>query len=114
MGKYRSCRTIYSEVKLPVWDDSVQEEGTFCWNKQEYESKVYRVIWILMPYSMHPKVLSWHCLRVYLQHEPRPPRPSWLWDGNLHVPTLSPSIKCGPKEQEYWHGYLTAGVLISC
>ena len=35
----------------------------------------------------------------------------WKWDGNEESPTLTPSILnrcCG------WHGYLTAGVFVSC
>lgn len=34
--------------------------------------------------------------------------PSWIWDGNIEKPTLTPSIyrktACG------WHGYLRAGI----
>lgn len=39
--------------------------------------------------------------------------PSWEWDGNIECPTLTPSIlhrDCACK----WHGFLTAGVFVSC
>lgn len=36
--------------------------------------------------------------------------PSWDWDGNLEKPTLQPSVH----HPGHWHGYLTAGVWISC
>ena len=35
---------------------------------------------------------------------------SWLWDGNEDKPTLTPSIHY----LDNWHGYLTAGQLVSC
>jgi hypothetical protein len=34
----------------------------------------------------------------------------WGWDGNPETPTLTPSI-LAPGQ---WHGYLTAGRLVSC
>lgn len=34
----------------------------------------------------------------------------WGWDGNEDQPTITPSIHW----LEHWHGYLTAGRLISC
>jgi hypothetical protein len=38
------------------------------------------------------------------------PRPSWHWDGNRDKPTLSPSVH----HVGHWHGYLRAGVWVSC
>ena len=41
------------------------------------------------------------------------PGPSWEWDGNRYAPTLSPSIfNSGMPCQ--WHGWLRAGVWVSC
>ena len=37
-------------------------------------------------------------------------RASWEWDGNWEQPTLSPSIL----HKDHWHGFLTAGVWVSC
>lgn len=31
----------------------------------------------------------------------------WHWDGNMHAPTLAPSIGCDAKCG--WHGHITAG-----
>lgn len=36
--------------------------------------------------------------------------PSWEWDGNKEAPTLTPSVH----HVGHWHGYLTAGVWVSC
>jgi hypothetical protein len=38
------------------------------------------------------------------------PSPSWHWDGNRDKPTLTPSVH----HVGHWHGYLTAGVWVSC
>ncbi|MEY9375964.1 DUF6527 family protein [Rhizobium leguminosarum] len=45
---------------------------------------------------------------------------AWVWDGNREKPTLTPSIltsmTCGPEREyiELWHGFMTAGRLVSC
>lgn len=42
-------------------------------------------------------------------------RPMWQWDGNLIKPTLRPSILSWHAQAvEAWHGFLTAGRLVSC
>lgn len=41
----------------------------------------------------------------------QPERPSWEWDGSREKPTLTPSVHdlvCG------WHGWLRAGIWVSC
>lgn len=38
--------------------------------------------------------------------------PSWLWDGNALLPTLSPSVNCVGGCG--WHGFLRSGVWESC
>lgn len=35
---------------------------------------------------------------------------SWQWDGNEDTPTLTPSINA----EGMWHGYVTAGRMVSC
>lgn len=35
---------------------------------------------------------------------------SWEWDGNMDAPTLTPSVL----HRDHWHGFLTAGVWVSC
>jgi len=43
---------------------------------------------------------------------PIKPEPNgWTWDGNKDAPTLTPSILV--KSNGTWHGYLTAGKLIT-
>jgi len=39
-----------------------------------------------------------------------PNKPFWTWDGNLEVPTLSPSILTGRGTENICHSFLTAGV----
>lgn len=41
--------------------------------------------------------------------------PVWKWDGNKDCPTLTPSILVNsvPNWNAGWHGFLTAGVLVS-
>lgn len=35
---------------------------------------------------------------------------SWQWDGNEEKPTLTPSVHCIGR----WHGFITAGRMVSC
>ena len=35
---------------------------------------------------------------------------SWQWDGNMDLPTLTPSVNC----VEVWHGFITHGRMVSC
>jgi len=37
-------------------------------------------------------------------------RPSWIWDGNMDCPTLTPSVH----HIGHWHGWLQNGVWVSC
>jgi hypothetical protein len=47
-----------------------------------------------------------------------PGRATWTWDGEIKMPTVSPSIlnwnlnAQGEKVSEHWHGYLTGGVFM--
>lgn len=36
--------------------------------------------------------------------------PSWGWDGNLYLPTVTPSILTGKDTDKVCHSFLTAGV----
>lgn len=50
------------------------------------------------------------CGKICSLHFRPEPSPSWDWDGNIEAPTLTPSIH----DPGHWHGYLTAGVWLSC
>lgn len=63
----------------------------------------FRHIYIWLPGVSGPD-----CLQIR-KGEPDGPR-IWGWDGNEEKPTLKPSIN-SPGQ---WHGFLTAGKLISC
>lgn len=47
-------------------------------------------------------------LRPLTAHEAG--NPSWQWDGNEDKPTLTPSVNC----VGIWHGFFTAGRMVSC
>lgn len=49
-------------------------------------------------------------VHVPCKQGPNTPGRHWGWDGNLDQPTFTPSIHW----IGHWHGYLTAGRLVSC
>ena len=49
---------------------------------------------------------GWHKLRIYRRGQRKPDGAAWLWDGNVHAPTLHPSIQCLISG---WHGFLRSG-----
>ena len=74
--------------------------GDFCWGENK---DGLRMLFIVLPGFEHPDAIP--CVigspggnRV------------WGWDGNEETPTLQPSIHV----IGFWHGYLTAGRLVSC
>ena len=111
---FRSC----TAVRIPDDIDLVFNEdiavGSFFFLRQVYGVWSGRVIWCRMPYTHPCGADSWHSLRIVRPWEPKPPKPFWLWNGNHDKPTIKPSIRCGPKGETHWHGYLTAGVFAAC
>ena len=56
-------------------------------------------------------------IQCYREGVDKPGDPSWQWDGNEDVPTLTPSIrsKGAPDgKTTVWHGYLTEGRFEAC
>jgi len=55
-----------------------------------------------------------HYGRIPVHRSGEPPPavhvPYWAWDGNEDRPTLSPSVHCIGA----WHGFFTAGRMVSC
>lgn len=51
----------------------------------------------------------WGACTVALNGQPKPPSPSWMWNGSLTKPTMTPSIH----ETGHWHGHLTDGIFKS-
>ena len=96
------------------WWLGAELAGAFFFSRQIIKDDVWRSLWIHMPYDSAGRHHSIHCLRIYRSGEAKPPTPSWLWDGNEELPTLSPSIACGRPKASNWHGYLKAGVLEAC
>lgn len=63
----------------------------------------YDVMWARWPDG------SLACLPVH-RLAPTPIRkPSWFWNGNVMEPTLTPSVH----HIGHWHGYVTAGRMVS-
>lgn len=57
------------------------------------------------------------CIDIIPPNGNPPPkeRPRWTWNGNEQRPTLTPSIRHSSIEHgDYWHGFLTDGVLVGC
>jgi hypothetical protein len=39
--------------------------------------------------------------------------PNWVWDGNIEAPTITPSIRVNAGRSSEWHGFLTAGKVVT-
>ena len=83
------CRKVaFGEMKSP---------GDFCFDED------FSHLYIWLPGQSHPD-----CIQIQ-KGAPGGPR-VWGWDGNEDAPTTTPSIHAPDR----WHGYLTAGRLVSC
>jgi hypothetical protein len=49
---------------------------------------------------------------LYLEGQAKPRDTAWSWNGDIHRPTLSPSLKRGSPCR--WHGHLTNGHWSAC
>ena len=115
-----------------TWDLTDYAEGSFTWGSCEYQNGiVLKTIKVIMPYEQPNKAYPLHVLPVVLgrplEYEnneynflsslevipDREVRPSWLWNGDEHAPSLYPSIACGP-EGALWHGYIRCGQIEAC
>ena len=113
--RFRSCEAVFNKNFRDMLFNDAVPEGTYCFRRQTCGDWTGWSIWILMPYEHPIGARSVHGLRICGAGEPRPPRPSWVWDGDPFRPTLTPSIRCGPKGgPTHWHGHLTAGVVDAC
>ena len=118
--KFRSCDGRRIADNTPISELFKEPEGTFCYGKMCMSTdmkvvEVWKTIDIVVPYGTdrpHGEY-SIHSLRIYREGEPVPPKPKWMWDGNLDRPTLLPSILCRPDEP-LWHGHMTDGRLVAC
>ena len=63
-----------------------------------------RIMWHRLPDNNHGVINLRPVAPGQEQH------PSWEWDGNLEKPTLTPSVHLPGR----WHGWFTAGRMISC
>lgn len=80
------------------------QPGDFCWSPKGEDSDGRRYLYLCLPGDT-----SMSAMRCF--HGPdRGIAREWSWDGNEDQPTLKPSINW----EGHWHGYLTAGRLVSC
>lgn len=70
---------------------------------------VVRSMGICLP-NRTDRSCSFGAMNVCIEGQPKPPSPSWIWNGSLDKPTLSPSIH----KEHHWHGHLTDGKFVSC
>lgn len=112
-----SCDTKVVTTDEALWEDHPQlncHPGRFLFGSVVLHGKQYQELALVIPDG----VLI--AIPVYRDGTPPPAiqSPCWQWDGNLIRPTLTPSILCYTSREgkriEAWHGYLTAGRLVSC
>ncbi len=82
--------------------------GAFFWGAetQSGSEQTYRVLWHKLPNGWVGR----------LPIAPLPSgvqSPSWQWDGNEDKPTITPSVLTRMGDEE-WHGFFTAGRMVSC
>lgn len=75
--------------------------GSFC---IETMASGQRVMWHILPDG------NAGMLRLRPIVDSGEAHPSWEWDGNEDKPTLQPSVHLPGR----WHGYFTAGRMVSC
>jgi hypothetical protein len=91
----------------PSAADFIPQPGDFCWGPEyEKDGEIFRHLYIKIPGSTST---GYDALKV-CKGKDRGIEREWFWDGNEDKPTLRPSIS----DPDTWHGYLTAGRLVSC
>lgn len=79
-------------------DEQVAKAGMFHYIRGEEDEVVGMAV--CLPLRRGKGMTEW----CTLMFKPAP-RPSWDWDGDVHKPTLHPSVHL----EGHWHGYLLAG-----
>lgn len=99
------CRNVGCFEKL-------EQAGDFYFLQNEHEGGAWYCC-VLIPCDDRPAGI--HAgIPVNAPGKPYHPK-GWNWDGNEQKPTLTPSIFQNPPDGPHsWHGYLTAGRLVSC
>lgn len=84
-------------------DDAALEgpPGSFC---IELTASGQRVMWFVLPNGESGVINLRPVIEANAAH------PSWEWDGNEDKPTLQPSVHLPGR----WHGFFTAGRMVSC
>lgn len=88
--------------------DQAHVPGSFCWDFDFPSLGGNRTDEVHFLYVMLPGEQHRGCIQVK-RGAPGGNR-VWGWDGNEDRPTITPSIH----HVGVWHGYLTAGRLVSC
>ena len=96
-------------IKVPLADGTQIEPGDFAWDFDSVEtggdrSQPTHRLYLCLPGERG-------CFEaIDVQRGARGGPRVWGWDGNEDKPTLTPSIH----SPGVWHGWLTAGRLVSC
>lgn len=95
-----SCEMVRIDVPHEHLFDEVRPIGAFGWNPSHLGMR-----WLVMKLPDG----GWCSIPV----GPRAPEflgPVWDWDGNEDRPTVTPSVWVHGR----WHGFITAGRMVSC
>jgi hypothetical protein len=93
--------------EYPTPLNAVIRPGDFCWGPDfEKDGVTLRYLYLKIPGSTST---GYDALKV-CRGKDRGIEREWCWDGNEDKPTVTPSIS----DPDTWHGYLTAGRLVSC
>jgi hypothetical protein len=91
-------------VRQPSVDAALDgPPGSFCVAKADSDGQ--RWMWFVLPGKG-----GCGCIRLRPLRPSHAGEPSWEWDGNEDKPTLTPSVNC----VDIWHGFFTAGRMVSC
>lgn len=98
---------IRRQIELP--------DGCACWGKVVVDGREFDRLYVLIPVGGGPKAMRFSGLTVHTEpiqdaiHVGK--GHAWWWNGDRAKPTLQPSIAKRQDGVEYFHGYITAGVL---
>ena len=90
-------------------------DGCACWRKVLVDGREFDRLYVLIPVGAGPKMLRFSGLTVHTGPMQEAIHVgtghAWWWNGDRAKPTLRPSIAKRQDGVEYYHGYLTVGVL---
>lgn len=108
---FKSCAMIYHETK-PEGGFFGLPPGHFYWQVSADLTEIY--LWMQLPRQDDDDFGSPCSIPI----RPAPEdMPSWGWDGNIELPTLTPSVFHDPRNPtspHHWHGWIQRGRMVGC